>query len=94
MTAGLKLLSSADALTTVVEENVKAQVENLAKTITIGEAWKKGTPKGQDVWIHGWVYDLSTGLLRDLNISRGPPTERESTERESTLSVIPDVQGH
>jgi len=92
MTAGLKLLSSVsqeDALKTVVEENVKAQVENLAKTITIGEAWKKGTPKGQDVWIHGWVYDLSTGLLRDLDISRGPPTERESTR-----SVIPDVEGN
>ena len=73
--AGLQLSSipHAEALPIVVEENVKAQVENLANTITIGDAWTKGTKKGQEVWIHGWVYDLATGLLRDLNISRGPP---------------------
>jgi carbonic anhydrase len=63
----------AEALPLVVEENVKAQVENLAKTQTITDAWTRGTPKGQEVWIHGWVYELSTGLLKDLNVSRGPP---------------------
>jgi carbonic anhydrase len=90
MAAGLKLSSvpQAKALLTVVEENVKVQVENLTKTSIISDAWKKGTHKGQDVWIHGWVYDLSTGLLRDLNISRGPPA------RGSTHSVIPKAQRH
>ncbi|KAF8950773.1 carbonic anhydrase [Flammula alnicola] len=47
------------------------QVENLANTQTITDAWTKGTRKGQAVWIHGWVYELKTGRLRDLNISRG-----------------------
>ncbi|CAA7271569.1 unnamed protein product [Cyclocybe aegerita] len=75
--ASLKLSSTphAEALPVVVEENVKRQVENLAKTITISEAWNKGTRKGQDVWIHGWVYDLATGKLKDLEISQGPPTK-------------------
>ena len=79
LVAGLQLSSipHAEALPIVVEENVKAQVENLANTITIGDAWKKGTPKGQEVWIHGWVYDLATGLLKDLDISRGPPGAAE-----------------
>ncbi|KAF8911066.1 carbonic anhydrase [Gymnopilus junonius] len=68
----LASVSEAEALQLVVEANVKAQVEKLASTEVIRSAWTKGTPKGQKVQIHGWVYDLSTGLLKDLNISRGP----------------------
>ena len=58
------------ALDTLIEENVKAAVENLANTETIINAWTKGTHKGQKVVIHGWNYDLGTGLLHDLHISR------------------------
>lgn len=65
--------SGKKSLEIVVEENVIAQVKNLAETETIVKAWSQGTPKRQKVFIHGWVYDLSTGLLRDLGISRGPP---------------------
>lgn len=70
----LKLFGTDDeALTTLVEENIKAQVENLAKTETINNAWTKGTRHGKKVFIHGWLYELGTGRLRDLGISRGPP---------------------
>jgi len=68
----LSSLPKDEALQLVVEANVKTQVEKLANSEVIRNAWTQGTPKGQKVWIHGWVYDLSTGLLRDLNISRGP----------------------
>jgi carbonic anhydrase len=69
----LQLPDNGDkSLETVVIENVKAQVENLANTETISKAWTEGTPKKQKVFIHGWVYDLGTGLLKDLEISRGP----------------------
>ena len=61
-----------ESLATLVKENVKVQVENLAKTETITKAWGVGTHKKQKVFIHGWVYDLGTGRLRDLEISRGP----------------------
>ena len=65
--------SSDESINAVVIENVKVQVENLANTETIRKAWTHGTPKKQKVFIHGWVYDLGTGLLKDLGISRGPP---------------------
>lgn len=55
-----------EALPVLVEENVKRQVENLAK---IRDAWTKG------VWIHGWVYDIASGTLRDLGISQGPQSK-------------------
>lgn len=60
-----------EALPVLVEENVKRQVENLTKTETIRDAWTKGAGKGQSVWIHGWVYDIASGTLRDLGISQG-----------------------
>ena len=70
----LQLPDDSDkSIETVVRENVKAQVESLANTETIYKAWTQGTPKKQKVFIHGWVYDLGSGLLKDLGISRGPP---------------------
>ena len=48
-----------------VELNVIEQVLDLSKTTIIQNAWKKrNEPK-----IHGWVYSLSTGLIKDLNVS-------------------------
>lgn len=64
-----------EALPVLVEENVKRQAENLAKTETIHDAWTKGAGKGQGVWIHGWVYDIASGTLRDLDISQGPQSK-------------------
>jgi carbonic anhydrase len=70
----LQLPDDSDkSIETLVRENVKAQLENLANTETIRKAWTEGTPKKQKVFIHGWVYDLGSGLLKDLGISRGPP---------------------
>jgi carbonic anhydrase len=70
----LQLPDNSDkSIETLVRENVKAQVENLANTETIRKAWTQGTPKKQRVFIHGWVYDLGSGRLKDLGISRGPP---------------------
>ena len=51
----------------LVEVNVVEQVEHLAKTSVIQRAWKaEGRP-----WLHGWVYDLATGRLREL-VKRTP----------------------
>ena len=64
--------SGKRSLEIVVEENVIAQIKNLIQSETIAKAWTQGTPKKQKVFVHGWVYDLSTGLLKDLGISCGP----------------------
>ncbi|HEX3159912.1 MAG TPA: carbonic anhydrase [Gemmatimonadaceae bacterium] len=49
----------------MVELNVAEQVHNLARTPVVQEAWARGQPLG----VHGWVYELSDGLLRDLHVS-------------------------
>jgi len=48
-----------------VEINVIEQVKDLAKTSIVQGAWKNGKKFG----IHGWVYGIENGYIKDLNIS-------------------------
>ncbi|MBS1789787.1 MAG: carbonate dehydratase [Acidobacteria bacterium] len=48
----------------LVELNVQEQVWHLAETSIIQQAWHSGNGVGP--FIHGWVYDLHTGVLNDL----------------------------
>ncbi|MBE2289432.1 MAG: carbonate dehydratase [Chitinophagaceae bacterium] len=48
-----------------VELNVVEQVRDLSKTPTIQNAWRKG----QQLYIHGWVYDIHNGFINDLEVS-------------------------
>jgi len=46
----------------LVEMNVVSQVRNVAADAFVTEAWASG----QEVAIHGWVYELATGLIKIL----------------------------
>jgi carbonic anhydrase len=48
-----------------VELNVIEGVYNLCKTTIVQKAWQSG----QELSVHGWVYALSTGIIKDLNVS-------------------------
>lgn len=66
--------STEEAIPRLVEENVKVQVANLCKSDTVLAAWNaSGEKQIQPLWVHGWVYEIETGMLRDLGISQGPP---------------------
>ncbi|MEO7086069.1 MAG: carbonate dehydratase [Gemmatimonadaceae bacterium] len=47
------------------ELNVAEQVLNVTETTVVRDAWSRG----QSLSVHGWVYDLSDGLLMDLGIT-------------------------
>ena len=47
------------------ELNVIEQVVNVSKTTIVQNAWSRG----QELTVHGWIYGLGDGLLRDLNVS-------------------------
>jgi carbonic anhydrase len=49
----------------LVELNVIENVYNLCKTTIVQKAWESG----QELSVHGWVYALSTGIIKDLNVS-------------------------
>ncbi|KAG5219994.1 Inositol polyphosphate phosphatase OCRL [Salix suchowensis] len=83
--------ASMEAVPILVEENVKMQVKNLSKASTITAAWANKSPKGREVWLHGWVYDIAAGKLRDLGISLGPPkrvTAHVSFEKLPTTRIL------
>jgi carbonic anhydrase len=48
-----------------IELNVMEQVFDLTKTSIIQNAWKNG----QQVHIHGWVYDIHDGIIKDLDVT-------------------------
>ena len=51
------------------ELNIIEQVSNVAGTTIARDAWARG----QQFSIHGWVYGIENGLLRDLEVSRSAP---------------------
>jgi carbonic anhydrase len=53
------------ALDRLCELNVIEQVFNVCQTTIALEAWERG----QDLAVHGWIYGISDGRLRDLDIT-------------------------
>lgn len=49
------------------ELNVAAQVRNVGHTTIVQNAWARG----QDLSVHGWIYGLKDGLIKDLEVSVG-----------------------
>ncbi|MXN89698.1 carbonate dehydratase [Flavobacterium sp. Sd200] len=60
-----------------VEINVKEQVTDLAKTSIVQNAWQNG----QELWLHGWVYGLETGIVKDLEVNFGNNEELNKVDR-------------
>ncbi len=56
-------LSGEEQERKLCELNVRTQVRNLTETTMIQEAWANG----QELIIHGWIYDIKDGLLKDLD---------------------------
>ncbi|PWV80562.1 carbonate dehydratase [Halomonas sp. A11-A] len=61
----LASLSLDDQVDRMCELNVEAQVMNLCRTKIIQHAWQRG----QEVSVHGWVYGLADGRVKDLGCS-------------------------
>ncbi|MEY4283706.1 MAG: carbonate dehydratase [Betaproteobacteria bacterium] len=56
---------------TLCEMNVIEQVGNVALSNVMQDAWSRG----QKISVHGWIYGLSDGLLKDLQVSMSNPGE-------------------
>jgi len=53
------------------ELNVKAQVANVCHTLAVQNAWSQG----RRLDVHGWIYSVRDGLLRDLNSTVSCPEQ-------------------
>ncbi|MDQ5838490.1 MAG: carbonic anhydrase, partial [Acidobacteriota bacterium] len=59
------------------ELNVVEQVWNVCRTTVVQGAWERG----QELSVHGWVYGLDDGLLRDLDVCVTCPAEFAAAQR-------------
>ena len=55
---------AAARLRLLCELNVREQVANVCRTTVVQGAWERG----QELSVHGWIYALDDGLLRDLGL--------------------------
>ncbi len=61
------------------ELNVIDQVANVCQTTMVQGAWQRG----QALVVHGWIYDIADGLLRDLSVRVGPGETAEDVYRQA-----------
>lgn len=65
-----------------VELNIIEQVHNLAKVSFIQEEWESS----HFPYIHGWVYSLDNGLIKDLDVSLNSKQQLEKVYQYKNLS--------
>jgi carbonic anhydrase len=80
----LSRIESRDELVNrLCELNVAAQVANVCDTTIVRSAWARG----QQLSVHGWIYALRDGLLRDLGTVVSSPDEAD-TIRQRTVGPV------
>ena len=57
-------LSDAARFDRLCELNVIEQVKNVCSTTIVQSAWRNG----QELSVHGWIYNIENGLLKDLDM--------------------------
>jgi carbonic anhydrase len=72
----------SEAADRLCELNVIEQVVNVCQTTIARDAWERG----EELAVHGWIYSLKDGLLRDLNMTVTALHET-STAYHSALSL-------
>lgn len=68
----LEALDEAQRHRLLVELNVRVQCENVIKTACVQKSWLDHKAPT----VHGWVYDLHDGILKDLQLDFGDVLER------------------
>ena len=74
---------TAHCIDKLCELNVVEQVANVCQTTIVRDAWERG----QELNVHGWVYGLKDGLIRDLDTSASSPSEVPEAYRKALNSL-------
>ena len=67
----LDQLPEEQRVNALCELNVLEQARNACQTTVVQDAWSRG----QSVAVHGWVYGLHNGLLKDLSVTAAGPDD-------------------
>jgi len=60
--AELSELTGKEKVHRLCELNVVEQVNHVSDTTSVKNAWKNG----EELYIHGWIYNIENGILHDL----------------------------
>lgn len=72
------------------ELNVEMQVSRVAATPIVQNAWREG----RDLQIHGWIYGLKDGLVRDVGVSRAGTVDATSAPQARAGRAADDRAGN
>jgi carbonic anhydrase len=78
------IADAPERLDRLCELNVIEQVVNVCRTTVLEEAWERG----QELAVHGWVYGIRDGLLRDLNVTITGPGQWPRRYDEAVAAVL------
>ena len=71
----LKQLKNEDKFDALCELNVMEQVTNVCNTTIVQKAWENGL----ELSIHGWIYNIENGILKELTASVNSDLEAEES---------------
>ena len=71
----LKQLKNEDKFDALCELNVMEQVTNVCNTTIVQKAWENGL----ELSIHGWIYNIENGILKELTASVNSKLEAEES---------------
>lgn len=77
------IADQAQRVDRLCELNVLEQVTHVCQTSIVRDAWERGQP----LEIHGWVYGLSNGLVRDLEFTVADGVEAQARYREALAAL-------
>ena len=79
-----KVSDENERLNRLCELNVIEQVLNVGRTTIVQSAWQRD----QELVVHGWIYGLEDGLLRDLGVSIDNPEGLAAAYRGAISNAI------
>ena len=77
-----KIRDEAERLNRLCELNVIEQVLNVSRTTIVQNAWGRG----HELTVHGWIYGVADGLLRDLEICIADQRELTAAYEKAVLA--------
>lgn len=70
------------------ELNVRKQIRDVACSTIVQKAWQRG----HELIIHGWIYRLDEGLIRDLDVSIEGPDQVPKIYRSRSAQAVPQTE--
>jgi carbonic anhydrase len=86
--AQLAKLPKTERPARLCELNVIEQVSNVCRSSILEDAWSSGQP----VAVHGWIYDIHDGLLRDLDTTVSALAEAPAAYERALTNLLKSPQ--